>query len=280
MGGHLRTRTLTLLATPLWLACSFDTSVQFDGIGGNPLADASLGSTVDASPGSPDATLTSEPDAAPTETPIGTLQSFPRTATLELDGQLDAVWQAHDFITYNIADSQQLEALPSYAPDASLRMASLYDADHLYFFVEVTDDNLVNDSPAIYNDDSIEITLDGLGDRSGEYGQDDHWFVLGAESVYASLGTAQIEIEGVIVPTNIGYNIEFSVQRDDVGSINATNFGFSIAINDDDGEGGAGVDAYGVWYAPTTPTCPDCCGGAVSYPWCDTTRMGTLELVP
>lgn len=279
MVGHLRTRTLTLLATPLWLACSFDTSVQFDGIGADPSADAGPGSTVDASPGSPDAPPTSEPDAAPTATAIGTLRSFPRTATLELDGQLDAAWQAQEFTTYAIADSQQFEALPDYDPDASLRMASLYDADHLYFFVEVTDDTLVNDSSAIYNDDSIEITLDGLGDRSGDFGQDDHWFVLGAESVYASLGTAQIEIEGVIIPTTLGYNIEFSVQRADVGPINATNLGFSIAINDDDGQGGTGVDAYGVWYVPATPACSDCCGN-VSYPWCDTTRMGTLELVP
>jgi hypothetical protein len=286
MGGHARTYiALTLLASAVATgACSFDTSVAFEGAGDGSTGtlspdaatavdiDAGNTPTADASPGAP--------DAAPS-VPDGTLQSFPRSQTLTLDGEIEAAWQAATFIDFAITDSPQLEDISGYVPDASLRLASRYDANSIYFFIEVTDDLLVDDSSNTFNDDSIELSIDGVNDRSGPFGDDDHWIVVGAEGVYASLGPAEIDITGAILPTATGYNIEIALERTDLGAGANTMLGFNIAINDDDGQGGPGVDAYGVWHLPATPVCATCCmGQSTNYAWCDTTRLGQLQLVP
>ncbi len=286
MGGHAHTlsmRFAMLASAAVVGACSFDTSVAFESAsGGNndtlstdagPAPDSAESSVADAAP-------QGTADAAPSVSD-GTLQSFRRTQELTLDGELEAVWQAATFVDFAIADSPQLEALGSYIPDASLRMASLYDDDSIYFFIEVVDDLLVDNSVSTYNDDSIELSIDGQNDRSGPYNDDDHWLVIGAEGVYASLGPAPIGLVGSILPTATGYNIEIGLDREDLGAGNNSMLGFNIAINDDDGEGNTGIDAYGVWHLPLTDSCTSCCAGqGGSYPWCDTTRLGQLQLVP
>tara|TARA_R110002096_G_scaffold434832_5_gene658213 strand:- start:12460 stop:13305 length:846 start_codon:yes stop_codon:yes gene_type:complete len=281
MGGYQRTlrsgSVLLVLATG---ACSFDTSVAFESTADNLFPDASA-SGIDAgiTPNA-DASAFSEPDAA-VAGPDGTLQSFSRNQDVEIDGAIDNSWSAATFLDFAIADAQLFEVYQqSYVPSASLRMASLYDDDNIYFFIEVTDDSVVVDSSQIYHDDSIEITIDGLNDRSGPYGNDDHWFLV-TEGKYASDGPASIELDGAFVRTQAGYNIEFSVERSDLGAGGNTTLGFNIGLNDDDGAGNSNVDAYGAWFFPNTPNCNSCCAGkAVQYPWCDTTKLGQLELVP
>ena len=221
------------------------------------------------------------PDAAPAAVPEGTLLSIPRTEVLALDGELEAAWLASTFVDFAISDAPQLEAVGGYGSDASVRIASMYDASRIYFFLEVHDSLLVSNSENTYNDDSIELYIDGLNDRSGPYGDDDHWLVIGADAVYASLGPTALPIAGFIATTEVGYNIEISVERSELGANGNTVFGFNIGINDDDGLGSSDVDAYGLWHVPSSPVCNSCCAEAGdAYPWCDTTRLGQLELVP
>ena len=281
MGGYQRTlRSLSVLLALATGACSFDTSVAFESTAGNLSPDASS-SGIDAgiTPNA-DASPINEPDAA-VAGPDGTLKSFSQNQDIEIDGTIDNAWSAATFIDFAIADAQLFEAHHmSYVASASLRMASLYDADNIYFFIEVTDDSVVVDSSQIYHDDSIEITIDGLNDRSGPYGNDDHWFLV-TEGTYASDGPASIELDGAFARTQVGYNIEFSVERADLGAGGNTTLGFNIALNDDDGFGNSNVDAYGAWYFPNTPNCNSCCQAkAFHYPYCDTTKLGQLELVP
>ena len=284
MGGHRLTFSVAA-ATVLVAACSFNTSValetQSDGgtsTGLSPDAaaspDAARGLTADAGPD------LSNPDADP-GLPPGTLLSTRRTQAITLDGLLDAEWQTLDFVDFAIGNSDLLEAGPNYVADASVRIASMYDVDKIYFFIEVQDDLLVDDSENTYNDDSIELYIDGLNDRSGPLNNDDHWLAIGADNVYASLGPTAVEIGGSIRVTDTGYNIEISFDRADLGAGTSTLLGFNFAINDDDGQGSTAVDAYGLWHVPAAPVCATCCDGfAENYPWCDTTRLGQLQLVP
>ncbi len=287
MGGHRHTWGLeracllaTLLATGLASACSFDSTVNNNA----PAPGATL-AEVDAAATSPDANRQLTPDAgaepdANNSAAMGTLRSSPLAGVLELDGELDAQWQALEFRNFEIGDAQQLEAVGNYVADASVRFASLYDDDKLYFFFEVTDDLLVNDSTDIYNDDSIEIYIDGLSDSSGPYADDDHWILVGASATYQSLGPTNIEIAGSINTTAIGYNIEISIDRSAIGAGTASELGFNIGLNDDDGEGDTAVDAYGLWFLPDTTSCASCCNdSADNYAWCDTTRLGRLQFM-
>jgi hypothetical protein len=267
-------------------SCSFDTSVSVEGSGAGDDAgffSSDAGGQADAE-GSSNADAQSQdtsPDAAP-DVPEGTLRSFPTTSALEMDGDLDAAWQSASFIDYAISDSDQLIVVPNYIPSASVRFASLYDSSKIYFFFEVTDDLLVTDSINLYDDDSIELHIDGLNDRSGPLGDDDHWVVIGSDGNYQSLGPDSISVTGVIKTTPAGYNIEIALNRDELGGAStATTLGFNLGLNDDDGHGNSGVDAYGLWHLPDSPSCASCCTGeADKYAWCDTTRLGQLVLVP
>jgi hypothetical protein len=288
MGGHLHTWGLerpwllaALLATGLTSACSFDSTVKLAAQDPDPTLPEA-----DAAVASPDAARQLTPDAgavpdANTSAAMGTLRSNPLDGVLELDGELDAQWQALEFRNFEIGDAQQLEAVGNYVADASVRFASLYDDDKLYFFFEVADDLLVNDSENIYNDDSIEIYIDGLNDSSGPYADDDHWILVGANADYRSLGPTNIEILGSINTTAIGYNIEISIDRSAIGAGTAGELGFNIGLNDDDGAGNTGVDAYGLWFLPDTNSCTSCCNNSAdNYAWCDTTRLGRLQFTP
>jgi hypothetical protein len=255
--------------------------VDFDPIDpGNTLPAA------DASAVSPDANRQLVPDAgaqpdASGSAAMGTLRSNPLSGALDLDGELDAQWQAIEFRNFEIGDAQQLEAVGSYDEDASVRFASLYDDDKLYFFFQVSDDLLVDDSTDLYNDDSVEIYIDGLNDSSGPYADDDHWIVVGASATYQSLGPTNIEVVGSITTTDVGYNIEISMDRSALGAGTASDLGFNIGLNDDDGSGNSSVDAYGLWFLPDTNSCTSCCDDAAdNYAWCDTTRLGRLQLMP
>lgn len=262
------------------LACSFDSTVNLSAVD----AGASL-PEADASAASPDADRQLSPDAgapdATTAAVMGTLHTNPLSGDLVLDGELDAQWAALEFRNFEIGDAQQLEAVGNYIEDASVQFASLYDNENLYFFFQVTDDLLVDDSSDIYNDDSIEIYIDGLNDSSGPYADDDHWILVGSSATYQSLGPTNIDVAGSIITTDVGYNIEISIERSAIGAGTSGELGFNIGLNDDDGLGNSAVDAYGLWFLPDTNSCTSCCSDSVdNYAWCDTTRLGRLQFMP
>lgn len=211
---------------------------------------------------------------------MGTLTSSPLDGAITLDGEMDTQWDALKFRTYDIDDSEQMDAIASYQPDASVRFASLYDDDKLYFFFQVFDDLLIDDSSSIYNDDSIELYIDGLNDSTGPYSSDDHWIVVSANGTYQSFGPDKIQLTGFIQTTADGYNIEIALDRSAIGAGASRELGFNLGLNDDD-DGSSDVDAYGLWYLPDTASCDDCCTDqGDNYAWCDTTRLGQLELLP
>ncbi len=270
----------TLLALSLTGACGFDSTVKLadpQGGGANtPDAGAATG---------PDAASVNNADAAPgpdatSNVAMGTLTSSPLDGAIELDGEMDAQWQALEFRRFDMDDAEQIEAVASYQADSSVRFASLYDDNKLYFFFQVFDDQIVSDSDDVYNDDSIEIYIDGLDDGSGPYAGDDHWILVGANASYQSFGPNNIQITGFIDATDVGYNVEISLDRSALGAGSAAELGFNLALNDDDGTGNSDIDAYGLWFLPDTTSCEDCCSeAATSYAWCDTTRLGKLLLL-
>ncbi len=268
-------------------ACSFDTSAQLEG----GVSDASVGALIDAAimddatTPSFDATVAGEPDAMPVAT-TGTLYSLPvpEGPPVSLDGVLGTGWPVDSFVEFAIDDAEQMIAIEdTYVPDATLRFASMYDDQRIYFFLEVQDSLIVNDSTNAYNDDSIELYFDGLNNRNGAFGTDDFFVAMGTDGFYAT-GDNSINIGGAVLLTPSGYNIEIAFNRADFGDATNTVLGFNIGINDDDGEGGTGIDMYGLWHLPSTAVCGnDCCAGfepVGNYAWCDTTRLGQLVLMP
>ncbi len=250
------------------------------------------GLAVDAAPGSADASNLDgdadlpPPDAGPLPpAPLGTLRSFRSNGPINLDGLASNEWPDDRFVEFRIEDSAvYLQPNSNVAASASLRMASQYDDEFVYFYIQINDDVLVENSPNdIYYDDSIEISIGKIG-GTGDYGDNDHLLIFSPTRFLDYYAQETPVPSGHVLPSANGYKFEFAYPRAKLGdpTANANAYAFNIAINDDDGNfEDSDLVVYGLWYMPPSPSsCIDCCEGFESAAWCDTTRLGTLELMP
>ena len=273
-------RNAIAVTTVTLVGCSFDTG------GYNTFVDQIDAGTPSDTSANFDASTDSQveidalprPDAPP-PLPHGLLHSLRTNSRPTLDG-LSNDWPNDGWRTFDIADADQFyEVHPSYVDSARIRFASQHDDDFVYFFFEVIDDLLVRDSGAdLFNDDGILLYLDAQGDRTGPMWIDDHEIMIGLNETYVDLNDlgSEIQLDGDITTTDIGYNIEISIRKSSLGVLNIPGtIGFNVAIRDDDQLGDARADSYGVWHVAQRPHCPLCCLGSPR-PWCDTSLMGQL----
>lgn len=261
------------VAANLW-GCNFNAGVSVEG--GDP-----------GQPGAPDAGAQGAPDAAPrpdaepqpTAGQIDVPTAITRP-TLDADG---SDWAGVPTTTFTMLTAMhQADMNPSYGFDAAVSFAIQHDPENIYFYIEVTDDVLVNDSQLIFHDDSIHLYFDVGNDMSGPYSSDDHWLVISSDAVYDDLGLGSVELSGVVESSDTGYVIEAAIPKSDLGMAPQQGvLGFNIGVSDDDGMGGPDRDAFGLWFLPSGPRCTSCCESSEgAQPWCDTTMFGSLLLQP
>jgi hypothetical protein len=123
-----------------------------------------------------------------------------------LDGQYDAIWAA--------ASTQSFAPLEDPA-DGSGTWKVLYDAENLYVIVEVTDDILQNDSASSWQDDSVEVYLDGGNTKlSTPLSGDDHQYTFGwtTDDIQGTNVAGYTEgIEHAQATTETGWRIEIKM---------------------------------------------------------------------
>lgn len=130
--------------------------------------------------------------------------------------------------------------------DLSVSYQLTWDNTNLYIHVAVTDSALVNNSdPDIWEDDGIELYLDGGNEKATAYDGNDHQFVFkyNDNTVYhLSAGGATNPVGVTAAQGTIpgGYTKEISVSWAFLGVTpsNGTQIGLDIHVNDDD-DGGA-----------------------------------------
>lgn len=141
-----------------------------------------------------------------------------------------------------------------------------WDSKYLYVAVKVTDAVICTDSDKPWNDDGIEVYIDGNNSSDNNYDDFDRHFVInaGKEGVHESRGR-KINVLQKNKLTKEGYNVEMAIEW---ASLNfkaeqGTVFGFDIAVNDDDNNGDR--DGQTMW------------NGAENN-WQTTEFLGTVEL--
>ncbi|MDF2924196.1 MAG: endonuclease [Paenibacillaceae bacterium] len=151
--------------------------------------------------------------------------------TLTIDGKLDeSAW----FLTGNASK------VVSGNPAITAKFNAMWDAAYLYVGVKVWDAALFNDSANMWDDDSIEIYVDGNHNGSTTYDSSDRQFILGYNdtAIYSPQSTT-----GVLHGTsNIsgGYTAEIAIPWSNLGMsapASGTTIGFDIGINDDSNGG-------------------------------------------
>ena len=136
--------------------------------------------------------------------------------------------------------------------DCSAEFWSLWDDSDLYIGIKVTDDVLMDDSSEIHWDDSAEIYIDALNDKSGPYGSDDFQFITDISNTMVTFRegdpiTMPSGTQYQILQNPGGYTLEFSIPFSSLGITPAEGYklGFDIGVNDDDD--GSGRDGQIMW---------------------------------
>ncbi len=217
----------------------------------------------------PTATNTPLGTATPTATATGTATRTPMaTATpraaeaqavaslLAIDGVLDDwAWLpgAPIALNWDQADTRYPASRVG-ASDCSLVARVMWDASYLYFGVDVTDEEVQFDSmtEAIWNSDSVEISLDGDGDGvwtvGGAY---DHQFTVrfDGHTEHIGRGSPDTISRAQLKDTKDGYTFELAILWAGLLPSGTPHTGMVLPINlgihDDDTYGA--YDAYLVW---------------------------------
>ena len=159
-----------------------------------------------------------------------------------IDGIIDELWNNPNIGVFNA--EKALLGGPIDPIDLSGAAKAVWDDTNMYVLALITDDVKVNDSPnAIYQDDNIEIYLDGNNGKTNAYepGNDVQYTFRwdDGDFVGTNNGIATTGIEYVMTGTDTGYIFEAKIPLANVGVVpeDGKMIGFDFMINDDDDGG-------------------------------------------
>jgi len=192
-----------------------------------------------------------------------------------IDGKLDAIWyNATERREYKLqAGAEQIFSWH----DGALSWRALYDDAYLYMFVRVIDDTLIRDGSGNYQDDGVEIWLDGDNSKGTSYdGVNDFGFSLAydpatvVEPIKATGMGLAADLSGIMqgaALTGDGYDVEVGIPLELIG-VSPTagyQFGLEVDYNDDDNGGDSRETKikYFSWQDDS---------------WTNPSTMGTVEL--
>ena len=168
-----------------------------------------------------------------------------------IDGVVDAAWD--DANQYTMNNNLVIGTGVLFQSDLWATWRIMYDDSNLYFLVEVRDDTLIKDGPNWYDDDIVEIMIDGDHSAGPSYdGVND--FELGFRwndpAIIRGANSAPVppNAQFSMVGTSDGYRLEISLPlaEIDVQPVDDYVFGLDIHVNDDDN--GGPRDAKMTWY--------------------------------
>lgn len=157
-----------------------------------------------------------------------------------VDGSKDLAWSTAPVQ----AAAKALRGGVASSTNRSATWATTWDAQNLYVLVEVLDDVLITDSSNRWEDDSVEIYLDGNGSKGTQYdGADDFQWVFGLTDGDIQVGARSLErttgIQHKVQTFAGGYRMEIAIPWTTVGvtPTAGANIGIDVHINDDDNGG-------------------------------------------
>jgi hypothetical protein len=166
---------------------------------------------------------------------INTNPTVPAAASAPtIDGAVDAGWSAPASLSIT-----KVSGTISGASDCSATWKALWDNNNLYVLVDVTDDSKWNDSANQWDDDCVELMIDGGNEKAGSYDANDRQYVFGWGDTTAREAGGR-NATGVVFayadPTSTSYRIEIRVPWTAVGvsPVSGANIGIDVHVDDDD----------------------------------------------
>jgi hypothetical protein len=158
-----------------------------------------------------------------------------------IDGTAEALWsEARQYKLGNV-----IYAPVSSEQDCSAYFKALWDAQNLYMLVDVTDDSLQNDSDSDlwYQDDCVEVFIDGDNSKSENYDSDDAQYHFDWDRTKPTMDSFEHGslngVEFAMVTTEKGYRTEIKFPWSTLGTKPSagTKIGLDVHVNDDDDGG-------------------------------------------
>ncbi len=149
-----------------------------------------------------------------------------------IDGIKEDLWESAQIHHIN---QPMLADLSAEDPscNTSGRVQSIWDGSHIYFFIEIIDEEISTKSERIQWQDGVEIYFDFFNDKFPKYEEDDFVLRFSAAGQINGQGELQNRLdEYKTVRTAKGYNIEFSIWSGYQGRSNGIKSGIEFVIND------------------------------------------------
>jgi cellulose/xylan binding protein with CBM9 domain/fibronectin type III domain protein/galactose oxidase-like protein len=199
----------------------------------------------------------SNEECAGTWPPRPSIAALRANGTLTVDGNLsESGWSINNAVTRTTVGT----------PNNTVTFGVLWDASYLYVGVKVLDANLFYDTAEPWQDDSIEIYIDGNHNRGTTYDANDRQVVKGYNdgTVWASGGQTAGILHGWATISG-GYTVEVAIPWSNLGiTVGAgTVVGLDVGYNDDD-DGGL-RESQAMW-------------AGTANNWTDTSAWGDLVL--
>jgi xyloglucan-specific exo-beta-1,4-glucanase len=148
----------------------------------------------------------------------------------------------------------------------TVRYSTAWNNTYLYVAARVSDAALYNNSATVWNNDAVEVYIDGNHNRGTSYDSNDNQYIVGSDNtLFAKNG----QTSGVLHATRLisgGYEIELAIPWANLNITPATGTVIGFDIGNDDNDHGTGRDGQAVAFG----TADD---------WTDTSAFGDLTLV-
>jgi len=177
----------------------------------------------------------------------GVMYDAPFPVTPKLDGNFND-WSAKT--VWHKVTSKMGWSNPTNDADGSLEFACVADLTYLYVAIKIWDDIKVvgeNTGGAVWQDDSVEIYIDGGNEKAGAYDANDAQITIGRDNVGGDVNNPKMGgsgprtgIKAAVVDTATGWALEAAIPLANHGIKAAVGkvIGFNIQLNDDDDKGG------------------------------------------
>lgn len=150
--------------------------------------------------------------------------------TPEIDGEIDEIWS--NTVSYTL--NRQLTAWEG--ADGTVKL--MWDETYLYVLIQVNDSELNADSDTAEYQDSIEIYLDQMNDKTSFYGTDDGQYRVNYlnETTFGSVPDNYEQFVSAVQQTSSGYIVEAAVPLT-ISPYDGRELGFDCQINDANASG-------------------------------------------
>ncbi len=181
-------------------------------------------------------------EASPALASSRSIEAQKISSPITIDGDL-ADWPAVPALTLDATTAQYVAGGVTDPLDLSLSLVMVWDSQYLYVGAIVSDSTLIADSSNVWDDDSIEISLDGA--RDGRCcGVDDHQFTVTLDGRLADFGSViaagTSPVSSAVTMLPAGYRVEMAIPLTRLTGapvVSGTVMGVNAALNDDDDGG-------------------------------------------